>query len=48
MRKIILIILIIITLLLGILLVLEKMENKRLTEKIEGLSDELGELKSIQ
>jgi hypothetical protein len=46
--KIILIILIIISLLLGTLLVLEKIENKRLTEKIEGYTDALGELESIQ
>jgi hypothetical protein len=34
--------------LLGALLVLEKIENKKLTEKIEGFSDALGELESIQ
>jgi hypothetical protein len=45
MRKIIFIILIIISLLLGTLLISEKIKNKRLTEKIEGLSDRLGEIK---
>jgi hypothetical protein len=44
MRKIILIILIILSLLLGTLLVLEKIENKRLIEENEGLSDRLGEI----
>jgi uncharacterized protein YpmB len=46
--KIIIIILIIISLLLGTLLVLEKIENKRLTEKMEGYADAIGELESIQ
>jgi hypothetical protein len=47
-RRIIIIILIIISLLLGTLLVLEKIENKRITEKWEGAEDMLGELESIQ
>ena len=48
MRKIVFIILIITTLLLGVLFVIEKIENKRLIEKIEGYADALGELESIQ
>ena len=47
-NKIIIIILIIISLLLGTLLVLEKIENKKLTEEMEGYADALGELESIQ
>jgi hypothetical protein len=41
--KIILLISVIISLLLGILLVLEKMENNKLIWEIECLSDELGD-----
>lgn len=47
MRKILLTIWIVITLLLGVLLVREKIENKSLIEETEGLSDMLGELESI-
>ena len=48
MRKIILIILIMITLLSLCLNVYLVLENKKLTEQIEGFADALGELESIQ
>jgi len=44
--KIVIIILIITSLLLGILLVLEKIENKRLIEEVEGWSDYAGDLEA--
>lgn len=47
-KKIILIILIIITILSICLNIYLVLENKRLTEKMEGYADALGELESIQ
>jgi hypothetical protein len=42
MRKFIIIILIAFSLLMTILFIREKIENRKLTEQVEGLSDELG------